>query len=601
MPTDVELSRQEAKRRRRTVHAWWFAAFVVGFVGRLFVGTWLWWHGRVQAGNAVLLWPFDIHVSSRLAALIPSIVLMGVLVLVLAVPMVGSGRSPHILYRPEDIQTGLDDVVGADTVVEEVRRTLDVFAYHKAFARTGGNPRRGVLFEGPPGTGKTYIAKAIAKEAGVPFLFVSSSAFQSMFYGQTNRKVRAYFRALRRAALRYGGAIGFIEEIDAIGASRSSMRSTGGEGVSGVVNELLVQMQSFDMPSGAVRFYRTLPRWIRGGRGEIRRANVLVVAATNRAQDLDPALLRPGRFDRKISVDAPDRHGRRAIIDYYLARKAHEPELDDEIQRDNLAAATMGYTPVMLEHLLDEALVHAIRRDSVAMNLADVAAARMVEELGLVQSTSYSPTERVRIATHEAGHATVTWLVAPERKMDVLSIARRRSALGLLAHSDVEERFTTTLSEMEHLLLIAMGGMAAEWFLLGEPSNGAAADLASATRLAAMMVGQFGVEGGYTSYSDGPEHTFTARVLSVEPLRDKVDSLLTDAMSQAEDLISRHSHVVVALRDALLERNELIGDEISTLAERSAVQRKSARALDGAAVFDGDGRGPVRASPSLSD
>ncbi len=185
----------------------------------------------------------------------PSFLIVGMLASVLVIPMVAAGRSPHVLYRPSDIDVGVDDVVGADIVREEVVRTLNLFLAHQTVRdRLGATPRRGVLFEGPPGTGKTHMAKAMAREAGVPFLFVASSSFQSMYYGQTNRKIRSYFRALRTAARREGGAIGFIEEIDAIGSTRSGMgSSTGREGISGVVNELLIQLQSFDEPTTLVR------------------------------------------------------------------------------------------------------------------------------------------------------------------------------------------------------------------------------------------------------------------------------------------------------------------------------------------------------------
>src|SRR5918997_2263019 len=181
------------------------------------------------------------------------VLLLGAAVIV---PMLGAGRSPHVLYRSSEIETSLDDVKGATIVKDEVVRTLNLFLAYRTFKeRMGGTPRRAILFEGPPGTGKTYLAKAMAKEAGVPFFFVSSSAFQSMYYGQTNRKIRSYFRALRKAARREGGAIGFIEEIDAIGASRSGMgSSTSREGISGVVNELLIQLQSFDEPPRSGRF-----------------------------------------------------------------------------------------------------------------------------------------------------------------------------------------------------------------------------------------------------------------------------------------------------------------------------------------------------------
>src|SRR3954452_20045699 len=280
----------------------------------------------------------------------PALVMVVLLGAVIRAPMLAAGRSPHMLYRPGDIDVKLDDVKGADGVVEEVVKTLNLFLAHKTFAdRMGGTPRRAILFEGPPGTGKTYMAKAMAAEAGVPFLFVSSSAFQSMYYGQTNRKIRAYFRALRAAARKEGGAIGFIEEIDAIGAARQGMgASTAREGISGGVNELLIQLQSFDEPTTMMRckgwvfehLNVLLPDGWNLHKPRMTPANVLIVAATNRAADLDPALLRPGRFDRTITFDLPGRSERRALVDYFLARKAHAPELDLDRARDDLAAAT---------------------------------------------------------------------------------------------------------------------------------------------------------------------------------------------------------------------------------------------------------------------
>src|SRR5919106_1650362 len=208
---------------------------------------------------------------------LPGILLIGVLALVLLLPM-GSGRSPHVLIRPEHIDVQLEDVRGLDGPVDEVIRSLNVFLGYSTFReRLGGTPRRGILFEGPPGTGKTYLAKAMAKQAGVPFLFVSAPAFQSMWFGMTGSRIRSFFKALRKAARREGGAIGFIEEIDAIGADRGGSASsapspTHGRSVShmmspstgGMVNELLIQMQSFDQPRWSQKMRDRLAEWING-------------------------------------------------------------------------------------------------------------------------------------------------------------------------------------------------------------------------------------------------------------------------------------------------------------------------------------------------
>jgi cell division protease FtsH len=493
---------------------------------------------------------------------------------ILILPLIGAGKSPHVLYRPGEIDVSFADVVGADDVVEEATKTLNLFLAHRAFTeQMGGTPRRGVLFDGPPGTGKTYLAKAMAAEAGVPFLFVSSSAFQSMFYGQTNRKIRSYFRALRRYARKEGGAIGFIEEIDAIGAARGRGNGGSGEGVAGVVNELLIQLQSFDQPTGLLRvvgwFVDVLNGWLPVGsqlrRPTVGRPNVLVVAATNRATDLDPALLRPGRFDRTIYFDLPSRAGRRSIIDYYLDRKAHELELDNPTLRDELAAMTFGYSPVMIEHLFDEALIWALRRGGDRLSWNDTVQAKMTESIGVAQPVTYTELERRRIATHEAGHATIAWLVGEGRKLDVLTIVKRRGALGLLSHSDTEERFTRSSTEISALIEIAFGGMVAEELFFGNTSSGVASDLLAATDAACQMIGSFGM--GDTLISTAAlvmpgNPNLASKVLASDGGRDAVEAMLKDARDHAAALLGENRRVVEALRDALLAEDELVGDEI---------------------------------------
>ena len=219
------------------------------------------------------------------------------------------------------------------------------------------------------------------------------------------------------------------------------------------------------------------------------------MAATNRKDDLDPALLRPGRFDRSITFDLPNRSARREIIDYYLAKKAHAPALDDEDTRATLASMTAGYSPVMIEHLFDEALIWALRRGAAQLTWDDIQWAKMTEEIGLAQPASYTVAERRIIATHEAGHATMAHLVAPNRTLEVLSIVKRKHALGLLSDLDSEERFTRSQPEIEALIKVAMGGLAAELVYFGEVSTGPAGDLQAATSAGAQMIGSFGMAG----------------------------------------------------------------------------------------------------------
>nr|WP_281373272.1 AAA family ATPase [Kineococcus aurantiacus] len=494
----------------------------------------------------------------------------------------------------------------------------------------GGRPRRGLLFEGSPGTGKTHMAKAMAREAGVPFLFVSATSFQSMWYGATARKLRSYFKALRKAARREGGAIGFIEEIDAIAAARGGMsaatatvppassvvgcggltnlpmagpaaqtpalhveRLASSEGASGVVNELLVQMQSFDEPTTSERVVgwfvdtanRFLPAHRRLTRPVSEPVEVLLIAATNRADALDPALLRPGRFDRRMSFGLPDKNGRRQLVDHFLARKAHEPALDDAERRDALAGITNGYSPVMIENLLDEALVNAVRRDGEGMSWADLEHARLVTEVGLGQPVAYTDHEARLIATHEAGHATVAWLVAPQRRLEILTIVKRAGSLGLLAHGDAEDVYTRSRTELAGMIKIAFGGQVAEELFFGDVSTGPAGDLQSATSVAAQMVGSAGMAGTLVSFAAVQQGAFAdgnlvSRVLGDGEGRRLVENLLSEQKESVRELLERNRHLVAALRDALLERHELVGHEITDVLEAARAAHAAPAVID---------------------
>ncbi|MFN8233275.1 MAG: AAA family ATPase [Actinomycetota bacterium] len=382
----ADVFRQRERTRRRKL--------VRALVVIAAVDAWLWY--RLATNNPIQL-P---SLPDDWIIFLPALLLIAAIGLMVAMPLM-SGRSPHITVHPEQVEIGLTDIRGLDGQVDEVARTLDVFLGYATFRdELGGTPRRGVLFEGPPGTGKTYLAKAMAKQAGVPFLFISAPAFQSMWFGMTGSKIRSYFKALRKAARKEGGAIGFIEEIDAIGMSRDALGMSpapsgptaspsagalaappaadglgrvvspmisGGNG--GMVNELLIQMQSFDQPPWRTRVKSRMVTWVNSYLPPARQFaaakptynNILLIAATNRADALDPALLRPGRFDRRLYFDVPTKQGRQDLIDFFMDRKAHEPELDLPSERERLAHDTFGYTPVMLEHLFDEALLVALR------------------------------------------------------------------------------------------------------------------------------------------------------------------------------------------------------------------------------------------------
>ncbi len=554
--------------------------------------SYLWW--RVVTGQPVLP---QVSLPDEAMFWLPGLAIILLLAIVLVAPMLTNSRSPHITFLPEQIDIGFDQVRGMTRVVDDVKHTLTVLTDHDRFrTKMGGTPRRGILFEGPPGTGKTHIAKAMAKEAGVPFLFVSSTAFQSMWYGMTARKIRAYFKALRKMAREEGGAIGFIEEIDAIGMRRGSTSTSHSdlsvnrsvsEGTGGVVNELLIQMQSFDQPSGKEKFHHwglsQVNKFLPGHRQiQVKPTdynNVLVVAATNRAASLDTALLRPGRFDRQLHFGIPGSAAREDLIDFFLGTKAHEDDLDEPSVRADLASATLGYTPASLERLFDEALLVALRADREALSLDDVWQARTDIELGLPEPVDSPEHERNTIAIHEAGHATVAYLVGKGRRLEMLSIIKRRDALGFLAHRMQEERHTQKRSELVALIQIALGGMVAEELFFGESGTGPAGDLSAATNAAVEMVGSLGMGGSLVSYraldSGLMGGNLAAKVLSDANGRRQVDAILTENKEVVDELLAQHQHVVRALADALLERNELIGAEIIDVivaAEQSNLQ-----------------------------
>ncbi|HEY7660217.1 MAG TPA: ATPase, partial [Actinomycetota bacterium] len=255
------------------------------------------------------------------------------------------------------------------------------------------------------------------------------------------------------------------------------------------------------------------------------------------------------------------------LIDFFLERKTHHTDLDDDHPRERLAHDTFGYTPVMIEHLFDEALLVALRNGRKQMNVEDVYEAKLTDELGFKQPVTYTESDRVSVATHEAGHATVAYFVGKGRRLEVLSIIKRRQALGLLAHGDEEERFTRTRTEIEANVAIALGGLVAEEVFFRESGTGPASDLQHATTLTAQMVGSFGMAGSLISFdaiAEGPigSKNLVGKVLSDPEGKARVEEILTEQKERVTKLLEENRDVVVALRDALIARDELVGDEI---------------------------------------
>ena len=486
-----------------------------------------------------------------------------------------SRGNDYVIY-PNEYDTSFDDVRGQPAAVEATQEVLRVFEGFKDFKQMGGYPPHGILFEGPPGTGKTLMAKAIAGASGVPFLFATGSGFANMFMGIGNMKVRKLFKKGRVMSDKYGGSVIFIDEIDAVGSrgavttDRTGDRATdrifmgagmGGGGM-GVINELLVQMDGFTVPRGLWRHVRRLAF---RAKPKVPFYNILVIGATNRASTLDPALVRPGRFDRKIHVGLPDGGGRKDIIEYYLEKVKHE-----EIDTEKLARSTVGYSPARIKNIINEALIFALQDGREALSWDDRWQAKLTDEIGLKQPVKYTPREKAMTAIHEAGHAVASYsLQRGERQIQVISIIKRESALGLVHGMPVEETFSYSRDQLLSMIKVSLAGMAAEEVWFGQSGTGPSSDLMNATYLATQMVGHYGMGDSLVSYGImqnmmGQPDGVNA-ILGNQKLNDAVNEILKRAKAEVTALLREKAHVVEGIRDALLDREELVGDQIEQL------------------------------------
>ncbi|MGZ4147381.1 MAG: AAA family ATPase, partial [Actinomycetota bacterium] len=414
-------------------------------------------------------------------------------------------RGTYYTIYPNEYDKTFDDVRGQPAAVDSSKEVLRLFQGFKDFKQMGGYPPHGILFEGPPGTGKTLMAKAIAGASSVPILIADGSRFMNMFFGIGNMKVRRMFARARSMSDKYGGAVIFIDELDALGAARGEISQQareyqepstahrvmmGGMGMGGagmgIVNELLVNMDGFTAPKG---LWRHLRRMLRMGKPRVPHYNILVIGATNRASTLDPALLRPGRFDRKIHVGLPDAEGRADIAKYYLAKVRHEP-----IDVYKLARMMTGYSPATIQNIVNEALIFALQDGRDALRWDDLWQAKLAEEIGLKQPVKYSTREKEMVALHEASHAVASYsLERADMQIQVITIQKRESALGLVSTQEIEEMFLRTQKQLLARIQVSLAGLVGEEIWFGQTTTGPSSDLVNATRNAAAYVGVFGM------------------------------------------------------------------------------------------------------------
>lgn len=466
------------------------------------------------------------------------------------------GRTYWIL--PGETGSTWDDYRGNPEIVENAKRIVTLLKGVKEFKDMGGEAIRGLLLCGPPGTGKSYLAQVIANEAQVPFAYASAPSFQNMFFGVGNLKVMGLYRKARKLAKMYGACIIFIDEIDAIGMRRQAGGMGGGGmfgmGGAGLLNELLLQMDPPNIDSSKVA---KLLRSIGLRRKKAERPVVLTVAATNLPDVLDPALLRPGRFDRKLWVDSPDYDGRLDVFHYYLKKVKKDPTLTPE----RAALDTIGYSPAQIKHIVNESVVIAHQRGAEVASYEDFRIAMETYEWGLKQPLrSMSEDEKRNVAYHEAGHAVAQFLLKPHERVWKVTIIRRGGALGLAATKPTHERYNRSDTEILAEIQVCLASRAVEEEFLGKKLNGVTSDLRKATELAGAYIGLVGMGDELFSWL-----AFGSRAEGLKALRPKINELLRDQMLQVKKLVLEHSDFVHSISEELLQRGDLTGEEIEQI------------------------------------
>jgi cell division protease FtsH len=456
------------------------------------------------------------------------------------------GKSRAKRMAPDSPKIGFKDVAGVDEAVEELQEIKEFLENPKKFQALGARIPKGVLLYGPPGTGKTLLARAVAGEAGVPFFSISGSDFVEMFVGVGASRVRDLFEQAKQAA----PCIVFMDEIDAVGRHRGAGLGGGHDEREQTLNQLLVEMDGFELKD-----------------------NIILIAATNRPDILDPALLRPGRFDRQIVVDRPDRVGRRKILEVHAKGKPIAPEID----LDTLAAGTPGFTGADLANLVNEAALLAARRGKKTIEQEELEEGIMRVIAGPEKKTRLlSEEERKITAYHELGHAIVGHFLEHTDDVHKISVISRGQALGYTISLPREDRYLTTKTALMEQLAMTLGGRAAEELVFHEVTTGAANDLEKVTSIAKQMIMRFGMSEKLGPRVLGRNHDmpFLGREMGNEPdyseeiareIDDEIRRVIEEAHELAVRVLKEHMAELHRVSGILIERETIDKDQFERL------------------------------------
>ena len=477
-------------------------------------------------------------------------------------PMSGFSKARTVLGVPGDKKVTFDDVAGADEEKEELQEIVDFLKNPEKFTEIGARIPHGLLLVGPPGTGKTLLARAVAGEAGVQFLSISGSDFVEMYVGVGAGRVRDLFEQARKIA----PAIVFIDEIDAVGRKRGSGLGGGHDEKEQTLNQLLVEMDGFTRSEG-----------------------VIVLAATNRPDILDPALLRPGRFDRQIQVNAPDVKGREEILKVH----AKDKKLDASVNLKTVARSTAGFTGADLSNLLNEAAILAARANRPVLTMEDMNEALMKITAGPAKKSRVQTRKDLKeTAVHEAGHAVTMYNLPTHDPVRQITIVPRGQSLGATWYLPKDDSSNLTRNEMYEQIVSLLGGRVAEALFLGDISVGASNDIDRATKLAKDMVARYGMceKLGTVSYLDGGEvfigrdyqttKSYSEKIAGT--IDDEVKALIDKAYDHCKQILTDNSDKLHEVVDFLLEKETMTGEQFEAVMQGMEVEDASSTSM-----FDG--------------